>query len=293
MLGAKRIRQAGSSCAPAGAGIEVAVMVRKPYVAGRFYPGSRDKLRETVAALTDPAAVRKKSMAIVSPHAGYIYSGPVAGAVYSATVIPGVAVILGPGHGEIGSLFAVQARGSWATPLGSSPIDEALASRVLAACPLAEDDAQAHFGEHSLEVQLPFLQYFRADAAIVPICVSHEARYAELETLGKALAKAIKDDGREVLIVASTDMSHYVPQKTAERMDMRAIRKVLDLDPAGLFEIVISERISMCGFQPTAAALVAAIGLGAAGAELVRYGTSGDASGDTSQVVGYAGIRIF
>jgi len=268
-------------------------MRRKPYVAGQFYPGSREKLRETIAALSGPAAARKKAIAVVSPHAGYVYSGPVAGAVYSTTVIPGVAVILGPGHREIGSLFAVQARGGWSTPLGDSPIEEALASRILAACPLAEDDEKAHLWEHSLEVQLPFLQYFRADVAIVPICVSHEARYGELETLGKALAKAFTDDGREILIVASTDMSHYVPQKTAEKKDMLAIRKVLDLDPVGLFETVTSERISMCGFQPTTAALVAALGLGATGAELVRYGTSGDASGDTSQVVGYAGIRIF
>jgi len=268
-------------------------MKRKAYVAGQFYPGSREKLLETIAAMIDPAAARKKAIAVVSPHAGYIYSGPVAGAVFSATMIPAVAVILGPGHREIGSLFAVQARGSWSTPLGDSAIDEALASRLLAACPLAEENEQAHLWEHSLEVQLPFIQYFRADAAIVPICISHEARYDELETLGRALAAAVREHGRETLIVASTDMSHYVSQKTAERKDMRAIRKVLDLDPAGLFETVTSERISMCGFQPTTAALVASLDLGAKDAELVRYGTSGDASGDYSQVVGYAGIRVF
>ncbi len=268
-------------------------MKRKACVAGQFYPGSREKLEETIAAMTVPAAARKKALAVVSPHAGYIYSGPVAGAVFSATVIPEVVVILGPGHREIGSLFAVQARGSWSTPLGDSAIDEALASRILAACPLAEENEEAHLGEHSLEVQLPFIQYFRADAAIVPICVSHEARYDDLETLGRALASSIRDHGRGTLIVASTDMSHYVSQKTAEKKDMMAIRKVLDLDPAGLFETVTTERITMCGFQPTAAALVAALGLGAKRAELVRYGTSGEASGDYAQVVGYAGIRIF
>jgi hypothetical protein len=162
----------------------------------------------------------------------------------------------------------------------------------VAGCPLVEENAQAHLWEHSLEVQLPFIQYFRGAAAIVPICVSHEAGYADLETLGQALAGAVRGFGKETLIVASTDMSHYVSQKTAENMDRMAIDKVLALDPRGLFETVVSERISMCGFQPTAAALVAALGLGAKKAELVRYATSGDASGDYSQVVGYAGIRV-
>ncbi len=267
-------------------------MTRKPSVAGQFYPGGRDKLRGTIAGMVDPAAAPRKAIAIVSPHAGYIYSGPVAAAVFSAVKVPATCVVLGPAHREIGSLFAIQGRGSWLTPLGESPVDEALASRITAACPLVEENAQAHLGEHSLEVQLPFIQYFREDAAIVPICISHEARYGELETLGRALAGAIRQDGRETLIVASTDMSHYVSQKTAEKMDMMAIRKVIALDPAGLFDTVVGERISMCGFQPTAAALVAAIALGASEARLVRYGTSGDASGDYSQVVGYAGITI-
>jgi AmmeMemoRadiSam system protein B len=267
-------------------------MKRKAYVAGQFYPASRERLRETIAGMTDPAAARKKALALISPHAGYVYSGPVAGAVFSAAVLPGLFVILGPGHREIGSLFAIQGRGSWQTPLGDSPVDESLAARIAAACPLVVEDDQAHLREHSLEVQLPFIQYFRPDAAIVPICISSEAGFAELDTLGRALARAVREDGREALIVASTDMSHYVSRKTAEAKDMLAIRKVLALDPAGLFDTVIAERISMCGFQPTAAALVAALGLGASEARLIRYATSGDASGDYSQVVGYAGIMI-
>jgi hypothetical protein len=267
-------------------------MKRKPYVAGQFYPGGRDALRETIAGMVEANASPRQAIAVVSPHAGYIYSGPVAGAVFSAVKVPGTCVVLGPAHREIGSLVAIQGRGSWLTPLGESPIDEALAARITAACPLVEENAQAHLGEHSLEVQLPFIQYFREDAAIVPICVSHEAGYPDLETLGRGLAQAIRQDGRETLIVASTDMSHYVSQKTAEKKDMMALRKVLDLDPAGLFATVVAERISMCGFQPTAAALVAAIVLGASEARLVRYATSGDASGDYSQVVGYAGITI-
>jgi len=267
-------------------------MKRKPYVAGQFYPAGREDLRGTIAGMIDPSADRTKAIALVSPHAGYIYSGRIAGAVFSSARWPEVVVLLGPAHRPIGSLFAIQARGSWLTPLGESPVDEALAARIVAGCPLVEVNEQAHIREHSLEVQLPFIQYFRDDAAIVPICVSHETRYSDLETLGRALATAIRDDGREALLVASTDMSHYVAQTTAEKKDMRAIRKVLDLDPAGLFDTVVSEGISMCGFQPTAAALVAALGLGAVKAELIRYGTSGDASGDYAQVVGYAGIRV-
>jgi AmmeMemoRadiSam system protein B len=267
-------------------------MKRKAYVAGQFYPGGREELRETIAAVIDPGAARKKAFALVSPHAGYVYSGAVAGAVFSSAPLPGLFVILGPAHHEIGSLFAIQAKGSWQTPLGDCPIDEALASGIMAASRQAEENEQAHLREHSLEVQLPFIQYLRPDAAIVPICVSYEARYAELEALGRDLAAAIRTDGRETLLVASTDMSHYVSQQTAEKTDMRAIRKILDLDPAGLVETVTAERISMCGFQPTAAALVAAVALGAREARLIRYATSGEASGDYAQVVGYAGIRI-
>lgn len=267
-------------------------MKRKAFVAGQFYPGGRERLRETIAALVDPSAERKRAVAVVSPHAGYAYSGPVAGAVFAATAMPGTFVILGPGHREIGSLFAIQADGSWQTPLGESRIASKLAGRILAGCGLVEEDERAHLWEHSLEVQLPFIQYLRPDAAIVPICVSHEAAYADLEALGRAIAAAVRAHGSETLLVASTDMSHYVGQKTAEAKDRLAIDRILALDPAGLFETVTAERISMCGFQPTAAALVAALGLGASSAELVRYQTSGDTTGDYAQVVGYAGIRI-
>jgi AmmeMemoRadiSam system protein B len=268
-------------------------MTRKPSVAGQFYPAGRERLRETIAGLTDPGAARKKAVAVVSPHAGYVYSGPVAGALFSSTQLPPLFIILGPAHREIGPLFAIQAKGGWLTPLGESRVDTELASAILERSPEVEEDEQAHRGEHSLEVQLPFIQYFRPDAAIVPICVSYEAGFAQLEALGRALAEAVRAVGRETLIVASTDMSHYVSQRTAERMDMLAIRKVLDLDPSGLYDTVTREGISMCGFQPTAAALVAARGLGAGAAELVRYQTSGDVSGEYSQVVGYAGIRVY
>jgi AmmeMemoRadiSam system protein B len=267
-------------------------MKRKPFVAGQFYPGDRASLLETIGRMTDPKAVKTKALAVVAPHAGYEYSGPVAGAVFSSVEIPPTVVILGPGHREIGSLFAVQKRGSWLTPLGEAAIEEDLASLILEKCPFATDDERAHLWEHSLEVELPFIQYFEKQASIVPICVSYEAEYDGLASLGRGLAGALREFGKAALIVASTDMSHYVSQNTAEKMDARAIRKILDLDPRGLFDTVRGERITMCGYQPTAAALVAARELGASRAEIVKYQTSGDTTGDYSQVVGYAGIRI-
>jgi AmmeMemoRadiSam system protein B len=267
-------------------------MKRKPCVAGQFYPGDRASLLETIGRMTDPRAVKAKALAVVVPHAGYDYSGPVAGAVFSSTEIPPTVVILGPGHREIESLFAVQKQGSWLTPLGEASINGELASLILRQCPPAEEDERAHLWEHSLEVELPFIQYFQKQASLVPICVSYEAKFDELEYLGRGLATAVRAFGKPVLIVASTDMSHYVSQKTAEKMDFLAIRKILDLDPRGLFETVREQRITMCGFQPTTAALVAAGELGAARAELIKYQTSGDTTGDYTQVVGYAGIRI-
>jgi hypothetical protein len=267
-------------------------MKRKPCVAGSFYPGRKDELLEAIERMTDRAAAKEKALSVIVPHAGYEYSGPVAGAVFSSVEIPKTVVILGPGHRDIKSLLAVQREGSWLTPLGESAIESDLASLILELSPLASDDERSHLWEHSLEVELPFIQYFEKKAAIVPVCVSYETSFEDLEAFGRSLAAAVRAYGRAVLIVASTDMSHYVSQKTAEAQDALAIRKILELDARGLFDTVRNRGITMCGFQPTTAAVVAAIELGAARAELVRYQTSGDRTGDFSQVVGYAGIRI-
>jgi AmmeMemoRadiSam system protein B len=172
------------------------------------------------------------------------------------------------------------------------PVDSALAGALLNRTPLLEEEERAHAREHSLEVQLPFIQYLRPEFSIVPVCISYRAGYRELEDLGLALAGGIKESGADVLIVASTDMSHYVSEKTAKRKDFLAIEKILVLDARGLYDVVQKEDISMCGFQPTTAAIIAARELGAGKAELVRYQTSGDVSGDYDQVVGYAGLRI-
>ena len=267
-------------------------MKRKPAVAGSFYPGQGAALRRMIAQMIDPDTPKVKAKAVVSPHAGYMYSGPVAGALFGSVQIPKDCVILGPTHRGIRPMFALMSEGSWETPLGDMLISAGLAAAIKQHSALIEEDAAAHSGEHSLEVQLPFLQYLRPDVNFVPICISHLAGWAELEELGLAVAAGIKDFCPEALIVASTDMSHYISQESAKKKDFLAIGRVLDLDPQGLFETVRGQDISMCGFQPTVAALVAAKELGASQGELVKYQTSGDVTGDLSAVVGYAGIRI-
>lgn len=268
-------------------------MIRKAAVAGAFYPSLASELRRELGVLIDPAADKVRAKAVISPHAGYIYSGPVAGAVFSSVVMPDTFVILAPSHRPIRPVFAVMEKGAWETPLGAVPVAEDLAAAVLASSQDLKVDPAAHDREHSLEVQLPFLQYLNPRISIVPITVSYLATYRQLEDLGRAVAAGIAGLGRDVLVIASTDMSHYISREEAEARDALAIRRILALDPRGLFDVVKAEGLSMCGFQPTAAALVAAKALGAEKAELVRYGTSGDRTGDDRQVVAYAGLRIF
>jgi hypothetical protein len=269
-------------------------MKRSASVAGTFYPGRAGELRDMVRELmaADNRKPKLQALAVVSPHAGYVYSGGVAGAVFSSVEIPSTCVILGPAHREIRPRFAIQAAGAWETPLGEVPIDDALAGLILDGSPLVKDDAGAHRFEHSLEVQVPFLQVARSDVSIVPICISYEAGYGDLEALGRALAGAVAASGRETLLVASTDMSHYVSRARAAELDGLAIERILRLDPRGLYDVVEQRGITMCGVRPTTAVLVAALGLGASRAGLVRYATSGDITGDDREVVGYAGFTI-
>ena len=267
-------------------------MKRKPAVAGSFYPGQAAALRRMIAQMVEPAGSKVKAKAVVSPHAGYMYSGPVAGAVYSSVRIPRECVVLCPTHRGIRPMFAVMSEGSWETPLGDLAISSGLAAAIKGHSALIEEDAAAHSQEHSLEVQLPFLQYLQPELTFVPICVSNRAAVQDLRELGLAVAEGIRETGGDALIVASTDMSHYISQDEAKKKDFLAIGRVLDLDPEGLFATVQKQNITMCGFQPTVAALVAAKELGASQAELVKYQTSGDVTGDLSAVVGYAGIRI-
>jgi len=265
---------------------------RKPAVAGYFYPRQKKELRKMIEGMVQLDRKKEKAFCLISPHAGYIYSGPVAGAVFSAAYLPAKFVILGPSHQGTESRFAIMKEGIWETPLGEVPVDTKLAELIISQSELITEDNEAHLGEHSLEVQLPFIQFSRDKFSLVPICISYYATFEELEELGKAIASGVQASEEETMIVASTDMSHYVPQEVAKKKDFIAINKILALEAKGLYEVVNRENISMCGFQPTTAALVAAKLLGAKKGELVKYQTSGDVTGDYREVVGYAGLKI-
>ena len=268
-------------------------MVRRAAWADHFYPGRPAELHEELEKHLAGQAGPKiaKPTACVSPHAAYIYSGQVAGAVYSSMELPDRFVILCPNHTGRGAPLAIMSEGAWQTPLGNAPVDSPLASALKKKCHLLFEDAQAHRREHALEVQLPFLQKLRPAMCFVPIAVGIEA-YEALELLGAALAEAIAGAGGGVLIVASSDMNHFENDERTRQKDRRAIDQVLALDPRGLYDTVRREHISMCGYCPTVAALIASRRLGASKAELVRYATSAEASGDYSRVVGYAGLVV-
>ena len=268
-------------------------MIRRPAVAGRFYPADPETLRRELGRMTGerkpPASPR--GIGLLVPHAGYAYSGHVAATTYTAVGLASRLVLIGPNHTGVGEAIAIMDGGTWQLPLGEVRLDSELATAILGTCRGARVDDTAHRHEHSLEVQVPFLQYLLADFRFVPICVG-TLRLPLLLDLGRAVAEAIQQIGEEVLVVISSDMSHYVPAAVAERLDRRAIERVLALDPEGLHRVVLEEGISMCGIAPAVAGLEAARRLGARAARLVAYATSGDTTGDDRSVVGYAGIAV-
>jgi AmmeMemoRadiSam system protein B len=266
-------------------------MIREPAVAGQFYPRRASQLQAQVTSLLDRSRPPSEALAAVVPHAGYVYSGLVAGAVFGRLNIPETVALLGPNHTGLGAPVSVWASGSWQTPLGEVEVDEALASALLERFPPATSNEAAHRLEHSLEVELPFLQVLRPEVRILPIVLAVDA-LATLLRLGETLAELAAAHSRSVLMVASTDMTHFQPQEVAERQDKLALERVLALDPEGLWQVVLENDISMCGYMPTAAALAYARARGATSAELIRYETSGDRTGDRASVVGYAGVII-
>jgi len=265
---------------------------RKPSVAGYFYPHDSDSLRSMIQEMVDPQANKKKAIGVISPHAGYVYSGKVAGSVFSSVVLPENFVIMGPNHQDVSTRISLMKDGVWETPLGDVSINTTLADLITNQSDILKESAKSHSTEHSLEVQLPFIQYLKKNVSFVPICIAYFATYDDLEELGRAISGAIRGYGKDVLIIASTDMSHYVSQEVAKEKDFHAIGKILKLDAQGLYDVVKGENINMCGYQPVAAAIIASKQLEAKKAELIKYQTSGDISGDFSKVVGYAGIRI-
>ena len=267
-------------------------MIRTPAVAGQFYPADAVSLAREVESFLDADAGKRRAFAIVSPHAGYVYSGHVAGATFSSVEVPDRFVVLCPNHTGLGAAAAIMSEGAWEIPGGRVGIDSALAGLIKGHSRVLQEDAVAHMREHSLEVQLPFIAAVSDDPGFVPICLSTH-RWSDLEEIGKAIAAAVRETEEEVLIVASTDMSHFHTDDEARRIDRKAIDRVLALDPKGLLDTVQREHISMCGVAPVTVTLVAALELGAGQAELIEYATSGDTFGDRSRVVGYAGFRIY
>ncbi len=266
-------------------------MKRRPVVAGQFYRGTRLRLEAEVAGYTRSDAERVRAVGVVSPHAGLMYSGAVAGEVFSRIEIPETFVLIGPNHTGLGAPLALMSFGSWEIPTGTLKIDPRLSEKLLEYVDPLQEDEQAHLLEHSLEVQTPFIVHFSGETRIVPIVMA-DTSLETCRSLGEGLAKAISQVDYPVTIVASSDMSHQVPDAEARRLDRLAINEVLDINPEGLHRVVRENGITMCGYAPVTAMLYGVKALGATDAELLDYRTSGEVSGDMSRVVGYAGIVI-
>ncbi len=269
------------------------VMQRTPAVAHQFYPGNPSALDKTISELIPEVADSDKlnALAVISPHAGYVYSGSVAGETFSRIKIPRDVIILGPNHHGHGSPAAIEARGEWVMPMGNVPINEKLAKLLLEKTKILVEDDLPHRYEHSIEVQIPFLQYLQEELSIIPITLSH-LDFTDCERLGRELAEAITTYQKPVLIVASSDMTHYESRESATLKDKKALDAIIALDPERLYRTVHENRITMCGVIPATTAISASINMNGAKASLVRYTDSGETSGDTRQVVGYAGVVI-
>jgi len=276
------------------------VSVRPPAVSGRFYPSDPVELRATVATLLADArkAVRpsgRPALGVIAPHAGYIYSGPTAAAVFAQAVIPGVVIILAPNHTGISEAeggVSLWEAGAFRTPLGEVPIDADMAEGLLEVSRgVVGVDHDAHRAEHAVEVELPFLQLLRADVRIVPLVIAWDA-WDAARLLGEMVARLVQAAGEPVLLLASSDMNHYEPARVTEQKDAQALDAIRVLDGAELLARCKRERISMCGRGPAATVIAAARALGAERAEVVDYRHSGWVSGDNARVVGYAGVVI-
>ncbi len=266
-------------------------MLRLPAVSDRFYPSNPGELtaliRQYTTADKNHAAITARACLV--PHAGYVYSGHVAGAVYARIAIPKKILLLGVRHYPHGANAAILSSGAWRTPLGDAPVDEQLAEALVAACPLLREDSLAHSTEHSLEVQIPFMQVMQPGFTFVPVALGR-VRYEDLVTVGEAIGGVLAASREEILLLTTSDLNHYEDDRTTREKDRKAIDRILARDARALYDTCRNEAISMCGLGPAVAMLTALQSLGAMRAELVRYATSGDVSGDYSTVVGYAGM---
>ena len=265
--------------------------IRRPAAAGRFYSGNPRVLTEEVKRFLQSSIPRQKAIGVVSPHAGYSCSGHVAGMVFARVEIPQKVIILGTNHTGYGAEASIMDHGSWDMPMGAVKIDELLSHSILEHSDIVQSDSLAQMNEHSVEVQVPFLQYLQPDLQIVPIVLGlHD--FSVCKSVAQGIVKAIQNRSEDILMVASTDLTHYEPQSIAEKKDNRIIEKIKQMDAKGLLDLVIRERITMCGVMPVTTMLLAAKEMGAKGAHLVKYTTSGEVTGDFDRVVGYAGMIV-
>ncbi len=283
---------------------------REPAVAGYFYSSNKEQLIKEIESCflskIGPGELPKVSsngpreiLGIISPHAGYMYSGPVASHGYyhlAKDGLPNLIILIGPNHSGIGSSISVYPKGVWHLPLGDLAVDEEFTQSLHDIDPYIDLDTSAHLYEHSVEVQLPFLQYIYKKAnktfKIVPIVMMHQT-WSGVEVLGAALTKALeKLDRKDYLIVSSTDFSHYLPAKVASEKDAYAIKRILALDPHGLIDDVYKHDLSMCGYGPVATLLYVANNLGGKESVLLKYANSGDVTGDYNNVVSYASFKV-
>ena len=282
---------------------------RRPAVAGSFYPGSPAALRAAVASMAPPSAAPARALAVVVPHAGYAYSGRVAGETRARVEVPRLVCLLATNHTGAGPAFSVWPGGRWLGPAGDIPVDDRLTRAVLDGCPGAVADEEAETGEHSAEVQVPFILHRRPDARLAVVTIAgfrlpEREQLDRLRAFGTALGRVAAAAGEPVLVAASSDMSHVgasfsqePPEgETADAFARAQDRAVLDrylaLDVEGFHRVVREKSVTMCGWAPALVALCAALGQGATRAELVRYATSADITGDVTHVVGYAGVLI-
>jgi AmmeMemoRadiSam system protein B len=268
-------------------------MLRLPAVAGQFYPADPRELLSHVRQFTkqDSKQDKKKVKACLVPHAGYVYSGQVAGAVLGQIEIPQSILILGVRHFPRGESAAILSDGAWRTPFGDAPIDSQLANALKSKCALLKEDAVAHAQEHSLEVQLPFLQVLRPDFHFVPIALG-TIRFEDLQVIGEAIGELLSDRKEEILLLTTSDLNHYEDETTTRKKDEKAIAKLEAMDPRGLYDTCRTESISMCGLGPAVAMLFALKKLRATLVETVMHTTSAATSGDYRRVVGYVGMTF-
>lgn len=266
-------------------------MIRQAAVAGQFYPAGRSELVVQLDSLLLAKGQPKKVKGLIIPHAGYVYSGAVAGEVFASAAIPQQVILLGSKHHDAGENIAVSRAEGWATPLGTIPVATALREQLVRQIDALSVDDRAHEYEHSLEVMLPFLLHRQPQLQIVPIALG-QLSLADCLELGREIARVVQNYAGEILLLASTDMNHFSSAEISEKLDFMAIDAMTAYDPQRLYQVVRDNQISMCGVLPTIVVMQAAYDLGARECQLIRYSHSGQVNGDNSSVVGYAGLTI-